>query len=453
MWQKKILVVDDEQSICDVIAIALRKEGYEVTVSVDPREALQIFSQVQFDLVVLDIKMPQIDGLELLRRFKQLQPEIMVIIITAFSTWDSAVQAMRLGAFDYIRKPFDTQLDLRATVERAFQFQTKQIELKDHLDETLERVGMMVGHSQQMKEVYNLIRMAAPTNSTVLIQGESGTGKELVARALHYTSPRANRPFITVNCGAFTETLLESELFGHVKGAFTGAIADKVGLLEIAHTGTFFLDEVSDMSPQLQVKFLRVLEEREFKPVGGVTHRRVEIRFITATNRNLEEEVKKRRFREDLFYRINVIPIVMPPLRHRKEDIPLLAGYFLSKFSKGMNKQVDHFSDRAMRVLMDYDWPGNVRELENIIQRAVALATKPEIDEIELFETLSKPPISQPVVPQQGIDLERLISDIEKGYLIEALKASDGNFTKAATLLRMSLRSFRYKMNKYGIKG
>jgi len=297
----RVLIVDDEQSICDVLSISLKKEGYVVAAETNPRRALERLKREPFDLVLQDLKMPEMDGIDLLREIKKLREETVVIIMTAYTTWDRAVEAMRLGAYDYIKKPFDTQIDIKGTITRALASREQQIQFARTFDDMLGRIGLVVGYSKAMKTVRDLIQRAAPTDSTVIIQGESGVGKELIARALHYGSPRSGKPFIAVNCGALTETLLESELFGHSKGSFTGAISEKIGLVEVAHTGTLFLDEVSEMSPQLQVKVLRLLEEKEFKPVGSVTTKRVDVRFITATNKDLELAIKQNEFRKDLF--------------------------------------------------------------------------------------------------------------------------------------------------------
>ncbi len=453
----KILIVDDEQSICDVLGISLRKEGYQVAAETSPRKGLERFRHEHFDVVLQDLKMPEMDGIELLRELKKFREDAVVIIMTAYSTWDRAVEAMRLGAYDYIRKPFDTQVDVKGTIARALHARQTHVEFAQSFDEMLQRIGLVIGFSRPMKSVRDLILRAAPTDSTVLIQGESGVGKELVARALHYGSPRSGKPFIAVNCGALTETLLESELFGHAKGSFTGAVVEKVGLVEVAHTGTLFLDEVSEMSPQLQVKVLRLLEEKEFKPVGSVNTKRVDVRFITATNRDLEEEIQKGTFRKDLYYRLNVIPIHIPPLRERTDDIPLLAEYFLGNYSRAMKRQGKRFASEVKDAMLRHPWPGNIRELENAVQRAVALSDGAEITVKDLFETASPlAEASAPGVPggsigEDGLDLDQKMADFEIGYLRKALDQSGGNYTRAAQLLKMSLRSFRYKLQKYGI--
>jgi two-component system response regulator PilR (NtrC family) len=455
---RRILIVDDEQSICDVLSISLKKEGYEVASEINPRKALDRFRQQPVDLVLQDLKMPEMDGLELLREVKKLRPETVVIIMTAYSTWDRAVEAMRLGAYAYIKKPFDTQVDVKSTISRALSGRTAQVDFAKNFDEMLQHIGLVVGYSKPMQAVRDLILRAAPTDSTVLIQGESGVGKELIAQALHRGSPRATKPFIAVNCGALTETLLESELFGHAKGAFTGAVVDKTGLVEVADKGTLFLDEVSEMSPQLQVKVLRLLEEKEFKPVGSVQTRRVDVRFVTATNKDLEDAIRKSEFRKDLFYRLNVIPIHVPPLRERRDDIPLLAEYFLAKYTKDMKRLGKRFEPAVKDAMMRHPWPGNIRELENAVQRAIALSEGEIITVKDLLETAGPPPdllTPAPTSPrslgEDGLDLDRTMADIEVGFLKKALDMTSGNYTKAAQLLKMSLRSFRYKLQKYGI--
>jgi two-component system response regulator PilR (NtrC family) len=457
----RILVVDDEPSICDVLGISLRKEGYEVVTETNPRRALERFRSEPFDVVLQDLKMPEMDGIDLLREIKTAREGVAVIIMTAYSTWDRAVEAMRLGAYDYLRKPFDTQVDIKGTIARALQSGQARTQIARSFDEMLQKIGLVIGYSKPMRAVRDLVLRAAPADSTVIIQGESGVGKELVARALHYGSPRSNRPFIAVNCGALTETLLESELFGHARGAFTGAVVDKVGLVEVAHTGTLFLDEVSEMSPQLQVKVLRLLEEKEFKPVGSVQTHRVDVRFITATNRDLEQEIRKGTFRKDLFYRLNVIPVRIPPLRERTDDIPILAEFFLGRYTRDMKRQGKRFAPAVKEAMLRHPWPGNIRELENAVQRAVALSDGPEITPRDLFETAG-PRAAEPAAPAapeapasgigpDGLDLDRKMAEIEVGYLRKALEMSGGSYTRAAQVLKMSLRSFRYKLQKYNI--
>jgi two-component system response regulator PilR (NtrC family) len=457
MASGRVLIVDDEQSICDVLSICLRKEGYDVVAETNPRRALDRFKRERFDLVLQDLKMPDMDGIDLLRELKKVRDGAVVVIMTAYSTWDRAVEAMRLGAYDYIKKPFDTQIDIKGTIARALQGRDSSVPFAKGFDEMLGRIGFVIGCSKAMRVVRDIILRAAPTDSTVIIQGESGVGKELIARALHYGSTRSAKPFIAVNCGALTETLLESELFGHARGSFTGAVADKVGLFEVAHTGTLFLDEVSEMSPQLQVKILRVLEEKEFKPVGSVQTKRVDVRFITATNRDLEDAIRKDEFRKDLYYRLNVIPIHIPPLRERRDDIPILAEFFLGKYSKEMKRPGKKFAPEVKDALLLHPWPGNIRELENAVQRAVALSDGDTITVRDLLKTAA-PTSDLPVagvaadaIGSDGMNLDRTMSDIEAGYLKSALEKTEGSYTKAAQLLKMSLRSLRYKLQKYGI--
>lgn len=456
--KRRILVADDELSMRELLGMVLESEGYQVKAVATGREAVDALTADKgFDLLIQDLKMPGLDGVELLRWAKSHQPDLPVIVITAFSSWDSAVEAMRLGAYDYIRKPFDTDT-IRSVVGRAIERREAILASLDGKRDDV-RGFEMIGNNSLIQAVFRMIRLIAPTDSTVLIQGESGTGKEIVARTIHLRSHRRDRPFIPVNCSAFTESLLESELFGHVKGAFTGAIENKQGLFRAANGGTLFLDEVADMSLTTQVKILRVLEERKISPVGSTELHPIDVRIIAATNKNMEEEVKGRNFREDLFYRLNVIPLFIPALRDRKDDIPLLAGHFLAKYSRQMKKDVTKISDRARQVLHDYDWPGNVRELENIIQRHVALC---EGELIESLSISSRPErgvrpsgiesTAAEVIPPSGINLEARLESYEKSYLKEALKLTGGNLTSAAKLLGMTYRSIRYRVKKLGVK-
>ena len=448
-----VLVVDDEPGMREVLSYILGHEGYEVATCASVAEALTLREGKSFDVTITDLRMLPEDGISLLQKIKSSDANALVIVITAFSTWDSAVQAMRLGAFDYIKKPFDND-DIKAVVARAMEV-ALQMKTRGPADVPA-YVRNIIGASSVVQEIHNLIRRVAPTDSTILIQGESGTGKELVARAIYNCSSRSEEAFIVVNCGAFTESLLESELFGHIRGSFTGAISDKKGLLEIAHRGTFFLDEVGDMSKKTQVKFLRVLEEREFKPVGSTDTRRADVRFITATNRDLAKLVERGEFREDLYYRLNVIPITIPPLRDRKEDIPLLAGHFLARYSEEMGKSVTRISPEAMDFIINYDWPGNVRELENTIQRAVALAPEPEITTEDLVIKMRTGTPAAALItkemPPEGIDLESRLADLERTYILSALERTGYNVTRAAKLLNTSFRSLRYRISKLGIK-
>ena len=449
----RILLVDDEESMCEMLSVVLRRDGYEVLSAHSGDEALRAIHARPVDLVISDLKMPGMTGIDLLRQVKTSHPTIPFVVMTAYETWDTAVEAMRLGAFDYVKKPFDNR-DIRNTVERALRPPAMREGRSTRQDELIQ-ARLIVGSSPKTKAVLDLIRRVAPTDSTVLVSGESGTGKELVARALHLGSTRANESFLSVNCGAFTDTLLESELFGHAKGSFTGAIADKKGLFEVADKGTFFLDEVSEMSVATQVKLLRVLEEREFKPVGSTETRKVDVRMIAATNRRLEEEVTRGTFRKDLYYRLNVIAIDLPPLRDRRDDIPLLAGHFLAKYSKLMKKNVLRFTEDALEALVAYSWPGNVRELENTVQRALALTESNEIRLADFAEKIQQTRGSlpfEPMIPPAGIDLEKTLGDLEKSFLEKALALSGGNLTEAGKLLNLKFRQMRYKVKKYELR-
>ena len=448
----RVLVVDDEEHIRSVLKIMLEGAGYEVHATDDGNEALGKVSEGSWDVIIQDIRMPKMNGLDLLKSLQELEEPPLSLVITAFESWDDAVEAMRLGAHDYIKKPFDND-HVRDLVAQAV---SRRRMLKSRPEDARNAGGNLIGNTPGMQEIVRLIRRAARTDSTIVILGESGTGKELVARAIHYGSPRALGPFIPVNCGAFTESLLESELFGHVRGAFTGAVADKKGLIEIAGGGTFFLDEVAEISPATQVKLLRVLENREFKPVGDVGTKASDVRFITATNQDLEKAVAENRFREDLHYRLNVIPIRLPPLRERKDDIPLLAGHFLARYSKRMRKRVEAIDEDAMAHLMAYDWPGNVRELENTIERAVALTEGERITREDLGGRIRErgPQGGKGNVDlgPEGVALEERLAEVERDYITKALAMTGGNLTRAAELLGIPFRSIRYRVKKLGIE-
>jgi len=445
----RVLVVDDEDSLCELLELILEEEGFEVETAQNRDDALEAFRNGSFDVVLQDIKLEDTSGINLLDAYQDIDPSCRVIMITAHSTWESAVEAMRQGAFDYFKKPFDNEA-IRSGVRNAVESEC----VEPPGDETDEHpiYSNIIGDSDAIKEVRQTIHKVAPSNVTVLICGESGTGKELVARSLHFMSRRRDQPFMSINCGAFPEKLLESELFGHKKGAFTGAHEDKQGILEVADGGTLFLDEIAEMPPEMQVKLLRVLENQSFKPVGGVEKRSVDLRFIAATNKNIEERVSNNQFREDLYYRLNVIHMNIPPLRKRGDDILLLAGYFLNDYADAAPHDISGFTDRARKRLMNYDWPGNVRELKNAVRRAVALAEEETIPSDVLFQEQESAGQRAISVPDSGINLEEHLENLEKRYIRTALQKTDQNITEAAELLETSFRSLRYKLDKYDMK-
>ncbi len=457
MQKEKILVADDEKSMREFLEIMLRKEGYRVTLASNGEEAVRWAEREIFDLALLDIRMPKVDGLSALKKIKTLSPETVVIVITAFASADTAIRAMKEGAYDYITKPFkvdEIKLIIRNALEKK-NLEKENLLLKQVVQERY-HFGNIVGQSPKMLELYRLLEKVAPTKTNILITGESGTGKELVAKAIHYNSPRKDKPFVTLNCGAIPESLIESELFGHMKGAFTDAVSTKKGLFEVADEGTIFLDEISELPLMMQVKLLRVIQDKEFKRVGGTEDIRVDVRIISATNKDLEEAVREKRFREDLFYRLNVIQIKLPPLRERKEDIPLLADHFLKKYSEELGKSITRISPEALQFLMNYDFPGNVRELQNIIERAVALETGSQLSLENLSSYLenqlpAKKGAFDIDLPEEGIDLEKVVSDLEKMLLLKALDRAKGVKKKAAELLRINFRSMRYRLDKYGL--
>jgi len=462
----RILVVDDERSMREMLAILLRREGHDVSVAENGRGAIALLNQRPFDLVVSDARMPDLDGLEVLRHARSINPSVIAIMITAYGSPDLIRGVAQLGVNDYVEKPFNTEVlrfRIRKELDRK-RLQQENVLLKRAMH-SAHQFTNIIGNSSSMLQVFEMVETIAPTGSTVLITGESGTGKELVARAIHVRSPRSDRPFVAVNCGALTETLLESELFGHMRGAFTGADANRKGLIEVAEKGTIFLDEIGEMSPMLQVKILRVLQERKFRRVGGTEEVDADIRIIAATNRDLAKMVAEGQFREDLFYRINVIPVRLPSLRERVDDIPLLAGHFVAKFAEQMRKSITGISGAAMACLQAHTWPGNVRELENAMERAVALERTPSI----LPESLPDAPRgaeasaramippeggapASNALPEKGFDLEQHVQSLEREYIAEALRRSNGVKVKAAELLGMSFRSFRYYMKKYNLK-
>ncbi|MGA0164446.1 MAG: sigma-54-dependent transcriptional regulator [Bdellovibrionota bacterium] len=461
--KKRVLVVDDELSVREFFEILLKKEGFDVVLAEDGRDAFENLKNEKFDLVITDLQMKDMDGMSLLRESKKLDADLPVIMITAFATMDSAVAAMKEGAFDYVSKPFKID-EIKITIQKAIDTYCLKEENKNLKTELKEKYSFsnLLGESAAMHRIYDLIRKTAATRTNVLISGESGTGKELVARAIHFNSDRKDKNFVTVNCGAIPESLIESELFGHVKGAFTGAVSNRQGLFEAAHKGTIFLDEIGELPLTMQVKLLRVIQERNFIRVGGTETIEVDVRIIAATNRDLADEVKKSNFREDLFYRLNVIQVNLPSLRHRKDDIPLLAEFFLKKYAVETGKNIKRISGPAMERLLSYDFYGNVRELENIIERSVALENSEEIQEDSLPGNVLHPQSAAEnfdakeakiQLENGSIALDSLMDCFEKDMLVKALEKSRGSRTKAAKLLGISCRSIRYRLKKHGIGG
>ena len=456
----RVLIVDDEVSMREFLEILLVKAGYDVTTAAGGYEAIaRLSGGNQFDLVLTDLKMPRGDGLEVLEFVKRNAADTQVIVMTAFSTAETAIQAMRLGAYDYISKPFKVD-EISVVIEKCLEKQRLQVENRRLLGALRDRYSFsnIVGKSRAIREVFEIIERVAQTRTNILVYGETGTGKELVAKAIHYNSPRRQGPFLVINCGAIPDNLMESELFGHMKGSFTGAVSNKKGLFEESHGGTLFLDEIGELSLQLQVKLLRVLQERRVKPIGGAHERAVDVRIVAATNRDLEVEVAEDRFRQDLYYRLNVIQLEIPPLRSRREDIPLLVNHFLDRFSKEMAKPLRGIAPDALDRLMSYPFVGNVRELENIIERAATFEISDVITRSSLPPHVLKDRERQAVenfadvhIPTDGMDLEGLLHDVERRYLIEALRRTHGNRTEAAKLLGMSFRSIRYKLSKLDV--
>jgi len=452
--KSRILIVDDEESMREFLSIMLHREGYLVDAVSDGQQAVDRLKACAYDLVISDIKMPRLTGFELLSHIRQRFPETAVIMITAFSTTEEAVEAMKNGAYDYIIKPFKNE-EIRLVVQNALErkaLRQENLQLKKELGKRYS-FGSLIGKSKVMQEVYDLIEKVAGSKANVMVTGESGTGKELVARAIHYNSDRRDRPIVPINCGAIPENLLESELFGHEKGSFTGAIQQKAGLFEIANGGTIFLDEIGELPPMMQVKLLRVLQEREFRRVGGTKDIKVDVRVVTATNKDLVEEVARGAFREDLFYRLNVICLTLPPLRERRVDIPLLVEHFYEKMTGNKGIKI---AEGAMRRLLDYNWPGNIRELENVIERCVVLGQSDELTEECLPAQFSSP--SHPAegglhqIPDTGLDLDAYLGSIEKDILLKALDKTGGVRKKAAELLGITFRSIRYRLAKFGIE-
>jgi two-component system response regulator PilR (NtrC family) len=455
-----ILVVDDELSMREVLEYMLNKEGYQVSCAENGVKAVALLEKQSYDLLLCDIRLGDISGLDVLRASKKANPDTVVILISAYASTETAVEAMNEGAYDYVPKPFDKD-ELLQTIAKALDLRTVERE-KEILDGQLKEnlhFGLLVGSSPAMQHIYKLVQQVANTKTSVLITGESGTGKELIAQAIHQESDRSQQPFVVINCGGIPETLMESELFGHKKGSFTGATHDKKGLFEVAHNGTLFLDEIGEISLPVQVKLLRAVQEKVFKPVGGNEDITVDIRIVSATNKNLEKEIIGGNFREDLFYRLNVIEIRVPPLRERKADLRTLAQYFLEKYSKEMGKEITKFSSYAIDLLNKYNFPGNIRELENLLERSVALSTTNIILPDSLALSLHKRRWIEGFKDRRfdldavsrGVDLDSILEEIERGYLKKALDCSNGSKNKAAELLGISFRSLRYRLDKLSI--
>jgi DNA-binding NtrC family response regulator len=441
-----ILVVDDEEIVRESLVEWLREEGYNAEAAEDGFKALEKLKERNWDIALVDLKMPKMDGLELLEKIKQESPDTQVIIFTAYATVHTAVQAIKKGAYDYLVKPLDPE-EVSLLIERLLKSQEllKEVSfLRKELTKQY-RFHDLVSKSPKMQKIFELARTVAKSNSNILILGESGTGKELLARAIHNESPRANGPFVAVSCVAIPDTLLESELFGHEKGAFTDAIAQKKGKFELAHGGTLFLDEIGDISPKMQLTLLRVLEEKEFTRVGGTKPIKVDVRIIAATNRDLQKAVQEGRFRDDLYYRLNVITIQLPPLRERKEDIPLLVQHFIEKFNLQIGKKVERISDEALRILMQYDWPGNVRELENTIERAMVI-TKGKVITPEDIEI---PGLQKSFLPPES---EKTLEAVERAHILRVLNETDWNIQRSAQILGIDRTTLYNKIKKYNLK-
>ncbi|HOG16005.1 MAG: Transcriptional regulatory protein ZraR [Syntrophaceae bacterium PtaU1.Bin231] len=451
----RILVVDDDAGVRELLEIMLTREGYSVVCEADGMKGLNRCRKENFDLILTDLKMPKMDGLEFLKSVKELSPGTLVILITAYATGETAVRAMKEGAYDYVEKDFDVD-DLKRLIRQALDtkgLKEEQAPFQRDSDDAV-HFGDMIARNKDMLRIFSTVRKIGDTPANVLLLGESGTGKELVARAIHDHGPQAKLPFVAINCGGIPENLLESELFGHMKGSFTNAYFDKPGLFEAARGGTIFLDEVGELPPPLQVKLLRVVQEKTFRRIGGIEDIKVNVRIISATNQDLEKKVREGGFREDLYYRLNVIPIVIPPLRNRREDIPILTKHFAEKFSRIYGKEARAISAYALGLLLEYPFPGNVRELENIIERSVAL----EASTIVLPENLLQPSsvlervgASALDLPEEGVDLNEAVSLFEKSLIEKALQKTKGAKNKAAELLKVTDDSLKYKIEKFEI--
>ncbi len=461
MKPPKILIIDDEQVVCKGCQLALEDEKYHVQICLTGKEGLNLIEEKDFDLILLDMKLPDIDGMEILKTVRQKRPELQVIVMTGYSTVQNAVEAMKLGAFDYLTKPF-TDEEMIFSAKRAIEKKRlveENLYLRSELFQRF-RFENIVGDSPKMLAVFEKVERVAPMDSTVLLCGESGTGKELFAGAIHARSQRAHRQFIAVDCSTLSPSLLESELFGHVKGSFTGAIRDKEGIFSVANGGTLFMDDVTNLNLEIQGKLLRVLETGEYKPVGASRLQKTDVRIIAATNKDLKTMVEEGQFREDLFYRLNVFPIYIPPLRERKEDIPKLAYYFLRHFCRKTGKRIEGFSDEALESLRDYEWPGNVRQLKNVVERLVIMADQPKVDLVHLLDQLqmrqrwlnhSVPETLKELKMAKKKLLEKTIGNLEKAFLIKALQASQGNITRASQRVGMHRPNFCALLRKYSL--
>jgi two-component system response regulator PilR (NtrC family) len=450
-----ILIVDDEEVLQDVLTVLIRKEGHNTLSAWSGEEAMEILEREEIDLVLLDLMLPGMQGMQVLREIRQRQPDQVVVVITAFSSIESAIEAMREGAFHYIPKPFKNE-EVLLTLRKGLEQRRLTSENRSLREQLKQRFGFdnIIGKSKPMQQVYDLIKLAAPSKSNILVLGDSGTGKELVAKAIHHHSRRSNGPFVTVNSGSMPADLLESNLFGHVRGAFTGAIASKKGLFEMANLGSIFFDEIGNIPLDTQAKLLRVIQEKEFMRLGGVETIRVDVRIIAATNADLETSVQQGLFREDLFYRLNVIVVNLPPLRKRSEDIPLLAQHFLGHYARENEKQLQEIAPRAMEVLLDYHWPGNVRELENVVERAVVLSTG-EVLDVDLLPASVRQPESAglppPALPVNGIAFKDAVSEYERQIIIKALQACGGVQKRAAELLQVKPTTLHEMMKRLNI--
>lgn len=448
----KILIVEDEKGMRDLLYRVFRKEGYEVYLAEDGEQGYESAKELAPDVIIADLDMPVMNGIEMIKKIKSFDPDATIIIITAYASLESAIEALKLGAYDYIIKPFQID-EIKIAISKAFErisLINQNRYLKEELESKLFFPGV-IGKSEKMKYVMELIEAVSKTDSIVLIEGESGTGKELVARAIHENSNRKENPFIILNCGALAEGVLESELFGHEKGSFSGAIVQRKGRFELAHKGSLFIDEIGELPLSAQTRLLRVLQEKEFERVGGNFPIKVDVRVIAATNKNLEKEVKEHRFREDLFYRLNVFKITLPPLRERIEDIPEFCNYFIQKFNKQMNKNIKGISEETMKIFKNYAWPGNIRELQNVIERAVVLCKGDIITPREIPDNLfTKEPILSFDL-NEGEDLESIIDKIEKEFILKALKKAGYSQTKTAEILGIKRTTLRYKLEKHGL--